>query len=441
MDSERAPVSTSRPPRRTRACKGCRSAKVRRSGGEPCQRCARRGSECIFATDKDFVSLSERYLRDLRHRLFEKEHGASTESSYEPRVEIPPSSCVQASISVANPASPILSQTDDSTRTLPERTARTWSPPLLPSAQSSVAYSRPQFEHQPSSLKNAGRTVTSSIIPITSSIAPTANSRSGGGESRDRDQVQRPRNSILGSEFGFIPDSQSSFFCIFKHLFNLCWISIYQEIFSPCLIVFLGPTSTWAFCRQVFTILENAVNSPDTPLAPLNLDGVAFILQWQSKLEVDGDDLSRLPPMGHALFQYNTVKFRLGELSCIIDEPSFLETFYAFHKNPLETAHEHRLWFIEYLLILASGKALTSGYGSPSRAHKTLNGSYMAARAFSLLPDMAVLQNNRPALLAMRVLALSALYHHAVDMRSSAYQYVSADVPFTRFLISRRPTF
>lgn len=191
----------------------------------------------------------------------------------------------------------------------------------------------------------------------------------------------------------------------------------------------------------MFTILENAVNSPDTPLAPLNLDGTAFILQWQSKLEVDADDLSRLPPMDHALFLYNTVKFRLGELSCIIDESSFLETFYTFHKNPLETAREYRLWFIEYLLILALGKALTSGYGIPSRAHKTLNGSYMAARAFSLLPDMTVLRNKRPALLAMRVLALSALYLHAVDMRSSAYQYVSADVPFTRFLISRRLIF
>lgn len=205
-------------------------------------------------------------------------------------------------------------------------------------------------------------------------------------------------------------------------------------------VVFLGPTSTWTFCRRVFTVLENAADSPDAPLAPLNLDGTAFVLQWQSKLEVDADDLLRLPPMDHALFLYNTVKFRLGELFCIIDEPSFLEIFYLFHKNPLGTAQEHRLWFIEYLLILALGKALTSGYGSTSRAKTTLNGSYLAARALSLLPDIAVLQNKRPALLAMRVLSLSALYLHAVDMRSAAYQYVSADVSSTRFLNSTRLT-
>ncbi|KAH7229904.1 hypothetical protein BKA60DRAFT_441214, partial [Fusarium oxysporum] len=315
-------------------CKGCRTAKVRCSGGEPCQRCVRRGAECIFASDKDFVSVSERYLRDLQQRLFEKEHGILAE------------------------------------------------------------------KQQPSSLTNPRQPVTSSISPITSSITPTAHSHPAEGESQDGDQVRRPRNSLLGSEFAYVHDSQSSLF------------------------LFLGPTSTWTFCRRVFTVLENAADSPDAPLAPLNLDGTAFVLQWQSKLEVDADDLLRLPPMDHALFLYNTVKFRLGELFCIIDEPSFLEIFYLFHKNPLGTAQEHRLWFIEYLLILALGKALTSGYGSTSRANKTLNGSYLAARALSLLPDIAVLQNKRPALLAMRVLSLSALYLHAVDMRSAAYQYI-----------------
>ncbi|KAK1547891.1 hypothetical protein CPAR01_01858 [Colletotrichum paranaense] len=173
----------------------------------------------------------------------------------------------------------------------------------------------------------------------TASVGPMSYSRPAEGESRDREQSQRPRNSLIGSDFAFIQDSQSSLF------------------------LFLGPTSTWTFCRRVFTILENAVGSPDTPLAPLNLDGTAFSLQWQPKLQVDADDLLRLPPMDHALF-------------------------------------------------------LTS------RAKKTLNGAYLAARALSLLPDVAFLQNKRPALLAIRVLALSALYLHAIDMRSSAYQYI-----------------
>ncbi|KAL6915314.1 hypothetical protein FSST1_006809 [Fusarium sambucinum] len=410
MDSERAPESTPRPHRRSRACKGCRRAKVRCSGGEPCQRCARRGDECIFASDKDFVSVSERYLHDLQQRLFEKEHGPSAERSSEPtqaratspqrQVEIPQSPCVEAQITVANSASPIVSETNNSTRTLPPTTTRIHSSPLLPSAQASITYNKTQSEQQPITLRNVAQPVTSSITRVTSSIAPTAPSRSADDDSLDRDQRQRPRNSLFGSEFGIVHDSQSSLF------------------------LFLGPTSTWTFCRRVFTILENAVDSPDTPLVPLNLDGTAFILQWQSKLEVDADDLLRLPPMDHALFLYNTVKFRLGELSCIIDESSFLETFDLFHKNPLATSQEHRLWFIEYLLILALGKALTSGYGSTSRSNKSLNGSYLAARALALLPDMAVLQNKRPALLAMRVLALSALYLHAVDMRSSAYQYI-----------------
>uniref|UniRef100_A0A0D2XFB8 Zn(2)-C6 fungal-type domain-containing protein n=1 Tax=Fusarium oxysporum (strain Fo5176) TaxID=660025 RepID=A0A0D2XFB8_FUSOF len=194
MDSARAPDSTPRPFRRPRACKGCRTAKVRCSGGEPCQRCVRRGAECIFASDKDFVSVSERYLRDLQQRLFEKEHGILAESASEPKqapvtspqgqVEISRSSCVQAAVSITNPASPILSQT--------------------------------HTKQQPSSLTNPRQPVTSSISPITSSITPTAHSHPAEGESQDGDQVRRPRNSLLGSEFAYVHDSQSSLFRMFR---------------------------------------------------------------------------------------------------------------------------------------------------------------------------------------------------------------------------------
>ncbi|KAK1452546.1 hypothetical protein CMEL01_16740 [Colletotrichum melonis] len=386
MDLERAPDSTPRLFRRARAyvphhMRSSESLFYPLSSGRGCS------ADAKIAGVRKYAVRAVNRANDVHggaphQRLFEKEHSVSAEQLSEP--EQAPVTSPQRQVEI----------TRSSTRPLPQPTTRTCRSTLLSSAQVSGAHEQPQLEQQPE------HPVTPPIATVTSSIRPMSYSRPAEGESRDREQSQRPRNSLIGSDFAFIQDSQSSLF------------------------LFLGPTSTWTFCRRVFTILENAVGSPDTPLAPLNLDGTAFSLQWQPKLQVDADDLLRLPPMDHALFLYNTVKFRLGELFCIIDEPGFLEKFYLFHRNPSETAQEHRLWFIEYLLILALGKALTSGYRSTSRAKKTLNGAYLAARALSLLPDVAFLQNKRPALLAIRVLALSALYLHAIDMRSSAYQYI-----------------
>ena len=118
---------------------------------------------------------------------------------------------------------------------------------------------------------------------------------------------------------------------------------------------------------------------------------------------------------------YNIVKYRLGELFGIVDEKGFLRSFDEFHKSPLKTAEMHPLWFIKYLIILAYGKALTS---YPDPAAVAPSGSDLATRALSLLPDVAFLQDERPALLAIEILALIALYFQSLDMRSAAYQYV-----------------
>lgn len=167
--------------------------------------------------------------------------------------------------------------------------------------------------------------------------------------------------------------------------------------------------------------MEDAGLYSSTPRAPLNLDGAAFRLRWQPKAEVDSSDLLKLPPVDQALFLYNTVKFRLGEIFSVVDERNFLQRFNEFHKHPLETAQTQRLWFVEYLMLLAFGKAFTSYINTTAAAPP---GSELAVRALSLLPDVAFLQDDRPALLAIEVLALIALYFQSIDMRSPAYQYV-----------------
>ncbi|CAI7663427.1 unnamed protein product [Penicillium pancosmium] len=66
-------------------------------------------------------------------------------------------------------------------------------------------------------------------------------------------------------------------------------------------------------------------------------------------------------------------------------------------------------------MLLAFGKAFTSYVNSTAGAPP---GSELAVRALSLLPDVAFLQDDRPALLAMEVLALIALnYKYLTDIR------------------------
>lgn len=167
-------------------------------------------------------------------------------------------------------------------------------------------------------------------------------------------------------------------------------------------------------------MLEKSTASLDTPSAPLNLDGAAFRLNWQRKASVDVTDLQKLPAFDHALLLFNVVKFRLGELFTIVNEKGFLRLFEMYHERPLETAQNHRLWFVEYLLILAFGKA----FNSTSETAAAPAGSDLAARGLSLLPDIAFLHDERPATLAIEVLSLIALYFYSIDMRSPAYQYV-----------------
>jgi proline utilization trans-activator len=108
----------------------------------------------------------------------------------------------------------------------------------------------------------------------------------------------------------------------------------------------------------------------------------------------------------------------LGELFGVIDEPFFLAQFDRFHRSPFETAQANRLWFVEYLLVLAFGKAfLSTGHRKDAPS-----GSQLATRAMALLPDPAKL--NEEPMRSVEVLALVALYLQSIDMRVSAFQYI-----------------
>lgn len=183
----------------------------------------------------------------------------------------------------------------------------------------------------------------------------------------------------------------------------------------------MGPTSTWAFYRRIIILLEQHIpRSPLTPPDPFNTEGTAFQLEWTPVGPKEIPNLEGLPPADRSIYLFHTVKFHLGELSQLIHGPTFLSVLEKFNANPAQVAHKQRVWFVEYLLVLAFGEAFLAASGSASAPP----GSEYAARAMALLPDYAHLHEE--GLVSIEVLTLAALYFHSIDMRVSAFQLVSS---------------
>lgn len=165
--------------------------------------------------------------------------------------------------------------------------------------------------------------------------------------------------------------------------------------------------------------MESYLPQQNTPATPLNLDGAAYRLTWTRRPIDESPDLSGLPSLDYALYLYNTVKFHLGQLFRLIDEEHFLSNLNAFYQSIPTGASASRLWYVQYLLVLAFGKAfLVAGTAS-----STPVGSHFAARALSLLPEFPDIHGED--ILEIEVLCLAALYLQSIDMRIAAFQYVS----------------
>jgi hypothetical protein len=115
----------------------------------------------------------------------------------------------------------------------------------------------------------------------------------------------------------------------------------------------------------------------------------------------------------------NTVRFHFGHLYQLIDEDYFACNFDEFYHNASAKVQESRLWYVQFLVVLAFGEALLAPV---RRASNTASWTKYFSRAMSLLPDTTALWQD--PLLGIEVLALIALYLHSVDMRDSAYCYV-----------------
>ncbi|RSL90143.1 hypothetical protein CEP52_014679 [Fusarium oligoseptatum] len=181
---------------------------------------------------------------------------------------------------------------------------------------------------------------------------------------------------------------------------------------------------TWAlphpghFCRRVLALLGKNLPEANNESFPWHLDGVAFRLQWKPLMPDEPPDVSNLPPADYALFLIQTARFYLGPLASLIDETEFIRHFRELYEDASAKASSCKLWYAQYLLMLAFGKAFLSGKnadGSPP-------GYQYAARAMQLMPELAGIALD--PVLSAQALTLAAIYFQSIDMRVAAFQHI-----------------
>lgn len=161
---------------------------------------------------------------------------------------------------------------------------------------------------------------------------------------------------------------------------------------------------------------------PRSPLdIPLSQDGDIYRFEFGHDQGDAATDLKGIPPLDYSLYLVNTVKFHLCHLFGLFDETDFITHLHEFYHDASEKIAQSKFWYIQFLLVLAFGKAFLSR----PQSNKTERppGATLFTRAMALLPGHSHFWTD--PLLAIEVLAMAALYLYSVDKKESAYLYVS----------------
>ena len=157
----------------------------------------------------------------------------------------------------------------------------------------------------------------------------------------------------------------------------------------------------------------------------------SYPIRWEACSAGELPDISGLPSLDHALYLSETVKFHLGQSYRLYNEDEFIHNVREFYYgDAAKMATEHRLWFIQFLLVLAFGTAFLHR----SKRAKEPPGSKFFTRAMSLMPDHAPLWKG--SLLAIEVLAMAGLYLYSIDQRESAHIYVRLTILLPEYVLA-----
>ncbi|KAK7404024.1 hypothetical protein QQX98_010197 [Neonectria punicea] len=181
---------------------------------------------------------------------------------------------------------------------------------------------------------------------------------------------------------------------------------------------YMGPSSSWAFCRRVLALVGKHLPDAGRDPAPWHLDGVAFKMQRRPLGPDEAPDVSNLPPSDYALFLFKTATFYLGPLANILDERRFICNMKELYEDAPAKARRCRHWYAQFLLMLAFGKAFLGNGGKDNKPP----GYQYAARAMSILPDLAGIDNE--PVVSAQALSLAAIYFQSVDMRVAAFHHI-----------------
>ena len=181
---------------------------------------------------------------------------------------------------------------------------------------------------------------------------------------------------------------------------------------------YLGHSSTWSFSRQVLSMAYQKTHSSPLPETFMNIEGDVYGLNWQAMQAPSADDVGGLPSLEVSLFLLQTVKFHISCLYHLFDEESFTSSLYQFYDNPQQYATNSRLWYSQYLVIMAFGKAL----GGSTRVDEEPVGMNLFARGIKVLPDTIYLCQE--PVLASEILCGIALYLQSIDHRTAAHVYI-----------------
>ena len=183
---------------------------------------------------------------------------------------------------------------------------------------------------------------------------------------------------------------------------------------------YLGHSSTWSFSQWVFNTIKDHLGEPKSPGILTSFDASAYELEWGNCREPALSDTSDLPPADYAIYLTNTVIFHIGHFFYLFDEAGFIRELYEFYEKPSEKMRTSKMWYIQFLLVLAFGKAFLE---RPAKSSAPPGSKYFI-QAMNLLPNTEAMY--REPILAIETLCMVSLYLQSVDMRRSAYSYVRA---------------
>ncbi|RMJ04825.1 hypothetical protein CDV36_014502 [Fusarium kuroshium] len=183
----------------------------------------------------------------------------------------------------------------------------------------------------------------------------------------------------------------------------------------------LGESSTWSFSHKTLMLVRDHLHDQNLPLPniPLNEESRAYSLSWGSSGFEDPASFSNLPSRDHAIYLLNSVKFHVGSLYHLYEERQFMDLFHAFYDSPVEAGTKNKIWYIQFLALLALAKAISI---QPASGATALPGSEFFLRAIKMLPDPSYLISD--ALTAVEALCSIALYLQCADQRNAAYIYI-----------------